>query len=104
MKRNEFKNRLSLFLKRRIYEWFEDMPFVKGIALSIVDANINKYEPLIDMLTDENGEVDVNGLINNLSDVENQIKIDLTTISPILPHRVLLIDKKDFNELLKDAN
>lgn len=102
MKKAEFKKVLSQFLKRRIVEWFEDKPFIKGLGLSIVDANINKYDSLLDMFADENGEIDVKGLINNLSDLNQPLKVDLSTISPILPNRVLLITKDDFNELLYD--
>ena len=71
-----------------------------GLGLSIVDANINKMDKFIELFEDENGEIDVNGLINNLSSMNEPIKIDLTTISPLLPNRVLLITKDDFNEIL----
>ena len=100
MKRVDFKNVISIFFKRRMSEWFSDKPFIKGLGLSIVDANINKMDKFIELFEDENGEIDVNGLINNLSSMNEPIKIDLTTISPLLPNRVLLITKDDFNEIL----
>ena len=102
MKKEEFKKVLSQFLKRRVESWFLDKPFIKGLGLSIVDANVNKMDKFIELFEDENGEIDVNGLISNLSDIKEPYKIDLTTISPLLPNRVLLITKDDFNELLYD--
>ena len=88
MKRVEFKNAITIFFKRRMNEWFSDKPFIKGLGLSIVDANVNKMDKFIELFEDENGNIDVNGLINNLSDLKEPIKIDLTTISPLLPNRV----------------
>ena len=100
MKRVEFKNAITIFFKRRMNEWFADKPFIKGLGLSIVDANVNKMDKFIELFEDENGDIDVKGLINNLSDIKEPIKIDLTTISPLLPNRVLFITKDDFNEIL----
>lgn len=85
-------------------EWFNDKPFIKGLGISIIDANINKMDNLIELFENENGDIDVHGIINNLSDINEPIKIDLTTISPLLPSRVLLITKEDFNDFLNYAN
>lgn len=55
------------------------------------------------MLTDENGNVNVDGLVENLGIlVEQDYTIDLTTISPYLPPRVLIISKEDINSLLNE--
>ena len=85
-------------------EWFNDKPFIKGLGISIIDANINKMDNLIELFENENGDIDVQGIVNNLSDINEPIKIDLTTISPLLPSRVLLITKEDFNDFLNYAN
>jgi hypothetical protein len=101
MKRNDFKKATSDFLKRMMSQWFNDKPFIKGLGISIIDANINKMDNLIELFENENGDIDVHGVINNISDINEPIKIDLTTISPLLPSRVLLITKDDFNDFLR---
>lgn len=100
MKKDEFKKRASEFLKNMMCCWFPDHPFIKGLGISLVDANINKYESVIDMFTDENGDIDVNGIIDNLGDSINEIKIDLRQYSPLLPNRTLLITKDDIMKFL----
>ena len=82
-------------------QWFNDKPFIKGLGISIIDANINKMDNLIELFENENGDIDVHGVINNISDINEPIKIDLTTISPLLPSRVLLITKDDFHDFLR---
>ena len=104
MKRNEFKTVTSAFMKKLLNSWFPDKPFVKGLGMSVVDANINKMDNLIELFEDENGEIDIKGIVHNLSDMNEPIKIDLTQISPLLPSRVLLITKDDFNDFLTYAN
>lgn len=101
MKRNDFKKATSGFLKRMMSQWFNDKPFIKGLGISIIDANINKMDNLIELFENENGDIDVHGMINNISDINEPIKIDLTTISPLLPSRVLLVTKDDFNDFLR---
>lgn len=103
MKRTEFKDVTTRFLKKLLDGWFNDKPFIKGLGYSIIEANKNKMDGFIELFEDENGEIDVNGLIKNLSDIKEPIKVDLTTISPLLPNRVLLITKDDFNDFLNYA-
>ena len=103
MKRAQFKTVTSAFMKKLLNSWFPDMPFVKGLGISIVDANINKMDNLIELFEDENGDIDIQGIVHNLSDMTEPIRIDLTTISPLLPSRVLLITKDDFNDFLNYA-
>lgn len=104
MKRNDFKKATSDFLKKMMSQWFNDKPFIKGLGFSIIDANINKMDNLIELFENENGDIDVHGVINNISDINEPIKIDLTTISPLLPSRVLLITKDDFQDFLRYVN
>lgn len=100
MKRNEFKSILGQFLRKMMGDWFPDKPFIKGLGISLVDANINKYDSLIEMFEDEKGEIDVYGIIENIGDSLNEpFKIDLRQYSPLLPNRTLLITKEDLNEL-----
>jgi hypothetical protein len=100
MKKEEFKKLVSQFLKKRMTEWFPDKPFIKGLGISLIDAQINKYDTLMELFEDENGEIDVKGIIANMGDITEPIKIDLRQYSPMLPNRTVMITKSDFNELL----
>lgn len=103
MKVQEFKTVLIQHLDKLISEWFGDKPLFNAIAKTAVKANINKFDGLLDMLTDEQGDLLVEELVNNLGDaVERGYEIDLTEISTLLPKRVLLISKEDIQSLLGD--
>lgn len=100
MKKEQLKPILGDFLKKMMGEWFPDKPLVKGLGISLVDANINKYDSLIDMFADENGDIDIENLKRNMGDtITEPFKIDLQQISPILPNRVLIISKNDIDRL-----
>ena len=92
MKKEELKPKLQAFLRQMMSEWFADKSFLKGLGIALVDANVNKYDSILDMFADENGEIDVEGIIKNMDD---RIEIDLQSLSPILPNRILLITKSD---------
>lgn len=95
MLRNELKPILKDFLKDMMTEWFDDNPILKVLGMSIIEANINKYDNVLDMFADENGDINTDALIENLkSTMVEPIKIDL----PIL-HRILLITKTDLIRL-----
>lgn len=101
MKRKEFKAKASSLLKKMIIQWFEDKPFIKGLGISLVDANINKFDDIIQMFENENADIDVRGLIDNImGDTGEPLKMDLKQISPILPNRTLLITRADLEELI----
>lgn len=100
MKRNEFKSVVSQFLKKMMEFWFPDKPFIKGLGLSLIDANINKYDTLLELFEDEKGDIDVKGIIENMGGLNDPIKIDLRQYSPMLPNRTLLITKEDLEDLL----
>lgn len=104
MKRPEFKSAVSDFLTNMLGQWFPDKPFVKGLGISLVNANINKYDTLLELFEDENGEIDIKGIIENMGSLNEPLKIDLRQYSPLLPNRTLLITQDDFNELLKYAD
>lgn len=103
MKRTEFKTVASIFLRNMMEEWFPDKPFIKGLGLSLINANINKYDTLIELFEDENGEIDVNGIVENMGGLEEPFKIDLRQYSPLLPNRTLLITKEDLKKLLDNV-
>lgn len=99
MNRAEFKTTISQFLKRSLENWFPDKPVLKGLGLSLIDANINKYDHLIEMFENENGEIDMKGIVENMGSLNEPIKIDLRQLSPLLPNRTLLITKEDLQGL-----
>lgn len=103
MKTNEAKQVIVNHLNKLITEWFGDKPLILAVAKTALQANINKYDTLLEMLTDKDGNLLINELINNLG-IGNGIEIDLTTISPLLPNRVVIISKSDIDNLLADLN
>lgn len=103
MKLNDFKRVISTHGNRLINEWFSDSPIVKALALTVLKANINKYDSYLNLLTDENGDVMIEELMDNLN-IRNGYEIDLTTISPLLPSRVLILSKRDVENILNDLN
>lgn len=101
MQTNEVKAVIVKHLNKLITEWFGDKPLIQAIAKTVLQANINKYDSILEMLTNEKGELMVNELINNLG-IMNGYQIDLTTISPLLPNRIVLITKEDIENLIRD--
>lgn len=102
MKIQEFKTVVSDFLKGMIEQWFPDKVLVRGLALTLIDANVNKFDNLISLFADENGDIDMDALIKNMGDAAEQgYQIDLQQYHPMLPNRILLITKEDVNELFK---
>ena len=97
MKRNELKPVIGDFLKGMMEDWFPDMPLFKGIGLAIIEANINKYDFLIEMFEDENGDINIDSLRRNIP--SNEIKIDLKKFSSILPNRIIIITPNDIDRL-----
>ena len=84
-------------------DWFYDKPLVQAIGITIVQTNVNKFDGLLDMLTMEDGNVNIDALIENLGGIlEQDYTIDLTTISPYLPSRVLIISKDDIKGLINE--
>ncbi|MEE0267696.1 MAG: hypothetical protein UD103_06940 [Bacteroidales bacterium] len=80
--------------------WFEGLPVLKTLGNSLIEANINKYDNILDMFADEHGEIDVERIISDLP-TDKPIEMDLRQLSPILPNRVLLITKEDLDIFLK---
>lgn len=109
MKKDIFKTKMTNYLHKLVNQWFDTTSTVdimaNGLAKTIIKANINKYDALLDLFTDENGDILVNDLIDNLGDtlIGDGIQIDLRAIFPqfkaILPPKVLLYSKQDLNEL-----
>ena len=104
MTKSEIKTIISNKLIRLMGEWFEGKPLYQALGITIVQTNVNKFDSLIDMLTDEEGNVKVDLLVENLGEhIEKDYTIDLTTISPYLPKRTILITKNDFKEIVDEV-
>lgn len=101
MQINEAKAVIVKHLNKLITEWFGDKPLIQAIAKTALQANINKYDNILEMLTNEKGELMVNELVENLG-IVNGYQIDLTSISPLLPNRIVIISKEDIQEILRD--
>lgn len=103
MNKNAIKDIISKKIITMMRDWFADKPLIQAIGITVVQTNLNKFDSLLDMLTDEQGNVNIDGLIENLgSIVEQDYTIDLTTISPYLPSRVLIISKADIESLINE--
>lgn len=104
MKKHELKPIIKDFLTNMMNEWFEDKPVWKTIGNSLISANINKYDNVLDMFADDKGDIDVENILNSINDtMETPLKIDLQQYSPLLPSRVLLITKQDIKNLLSSV-
>lgn len=101
MQINEAKAVIHNHLTKLINEWFGDKPIVKALAKTVLQANLNKYDNLLEMITNEKGDIMLEELIKNLGLVEGY-QIDLSSISPLLPNRILIISKEDIQQILDD--
>ena len=103
MNKAQIKDIISKKIITLMRDWFSDKPLIQALGITIVQTNLNKFDSLIDMLTDEEGNVHVDGLIDNLGGIlDNDYTIDLTTISPYLPSRILIISKDDIKGLINE--
>lgn len=101
MKKGELKMKIANHLGKQIDGWFDTNTLQDNIARSfaktMVKANQNKFDNIIDMLTDENGDVLVDDLLDNFE--FKDFTIDLTQYSSLLPRKILIFSKSDFEEL-----
>ena len=101
MKKGELKMIITNHLDKQIDGWFDTNTLQDNIARSfaktMVKANQNKFDNIIDMLTDENGDVLVDELLNNFE--FQDFTIDLTQYSSLLPRKILIFSKSDFEQL-----
>ena len=103
MNKTQIKDIISKKIITLMRDWFGDKPLIQAIGITIVQTNLNKFDGLLDMLTLEDGNINVDALIENLGGIlENDYTIDLTTISPYLPSRVLIISKDDIHSLINE--
>ena len=79
----------------------------KTLGNSLITANINKYDNVLDMFAMNTVILMLKVLSNNIGDtMEDAYKIDLQQFSPLLPNRILLISKEDiricFHQYMKN--
>lgn len=103
MTKKLLKDIVSKKIIQLMTEWFCDKPLIQAIGITIIQTNVNKFDSVIDMLTDNEGNVNIDGLVENLGNtLEQDYTIDLTTISPYLPNRILIISKSDIQNLIEE--
>ena len=103
MTKLQIKDIISKKIITLMRDWFYDKPLIQALGITIVQTNVNKFDGLLDMLTMEDGNVNIDALIENLGGIlEQDYTIDLTTISPYLPKRVLIISKTDIESLINE--
>lgn len=101
MKKEELKDKVVSFLDGMINQWFDGTTMQENIsrtvARTILIANRNKYDNYIDLVTDEHGNVLIDELLNNFN--FEPIEIDLTKYSYLLPKKILIFGKEDYEQL-----
>lgn len=113
MKKEDFKKNTVNYLYNLIDGWFPKQGFqdsmVNASLKTIIEANQNKYDGIIDLFTDEKGNVLTERLIDNVADTLKNQKIDIREfvsnnfnggIAKFLPNKILLFTDDDI-ELLK---
>ena len=81
----------------------------KPYLSKIVDANVSKFDKALSLITDENGMVDGDGLLNDMLDrlivskanTINGVTIGEGSIKLTIPfiNKTVVFDKEDFDEL-----
>lgn len=96
MKIDELKASVEAGLNGMMDAWFEE-PLHKAIGRTVIKANINKFDSMLELITDADGNVLIDDIIDSLGDIE----IDLTKYSSILPKRILLLSKADMKKIIQ---
>lgn len=76
-----------------------------GLAKTILNANINKYDTMLDMITDESGHINVDEIINMIPE---NISMDLEEYANrfdipkwMLPNKIIFITREDIIQIIK---
>lgn len=95
MRIEELKVAVEDGLYKMVDLWFEE-PIYRAIGRTVVKANINKFDGMLEWITDADGNVMVDDIIDNIGDIE----IDLTRYSSLLPRRILLLSVDDMKKIV----
>jgi CRISPR/Cas system Type II protein with McrA/HNH and RuvC-like nuclease domain len=103
MNKQETIDTLVKHISGMIDSWFDINTFqdkiANAIAKTMLDANRKKLGAMLDLITDDEGNILIEELFKNYG-MDDNIQIDLTKISSLLPPKVLLITKNDIEELI----
>lgn len=108
MKKEEFTTNVLKQLNVLIDDWFDSNTvqdqITKALAKTVLETNVNKVQPMLDIFSDENGEVRTDILMKHLEDVlPEKIEIDLKRYInlPFIPNKILLLSKEDIIKMIK---
>lgn len=111
MKISEFKIKTLNGINKLIDTYFSGTDikdkFINATLKIFVKQNINKYDNIISMFADENGEIVVADILEEYSkvfgddgfvfDIRDYVKNDM--IRSLLPNKALIIKKEDFMDI-----
>lgn len=108
MKKEEFTTNILKQLNVLINEWFDQNTLqdqiTKALAKTVIETNVNKVQPMLDIFSDENGDVRTDILMKHLEDVlPEKIEIDLKQYInlPFVPNKILLLSIQDIIRMIK---
>lgn len=107
----DFKLNTINKLNNLIDQWFDNGiqdGIINGVLKSLIKNNQNKYDELIKLFVDEDGNVDLNELHKQLDKhIDKDIEIDLKSLaiklnipSYIVPNKILFLTKNDILKLI----
>ena len=112
MKQEQFIQHIINQLNNILDEWFDQNTLQdqasKAIVKTILEANKHKFHSMLNIVTDETGEVRTDILIKHLEDMlPASINIDLQQYAEqfnipkfIVPNKILLLTKEDIKHIL----
>lgn len=107
----EFKINTINKINQLLDGWFDNGlqdGIVNGVLKSLIKNNQNKYDALINLFVNEDGEVDLNELHKQLDKtIDKDVEIDLKSLSVklgipayLIPNKILFLSKKDILNLI----
>lgn len=112
MRIDEVKMKVSNALLNMIDTYFGgnnmSEKFINSTLKIIVKQNIYKIDSVLHMFADQNGEIDINEIINEYSNIidENGVTINLKEyvnndmLKSFIPNKILIIKREDLFNLL----
>ena len=114
MKQEQFITHIINQLNSILDEWFDQNTLqdqaTKAIVLTVLEANKHKVGNMLNIVTDETGEVRTDILIKHLEDMlPASINIDLQQYAEqfnipkmFVPNKILLLTKEDIKHMLAE--
>ena len=113
MKIAEFKLRVINSLNNMVDDYFGTPvmteKFINSTLKLLIKQNANKYDNILYLFADENGEIDARSVVESYSEMlgDDGLKFDLrqyinnSMIRDMIPNKILIIKKEDLMELVK---